>query len=36
MSSHWLRCKRSTESKNPKFVKTKNRRIMQEKPRKNY
>ena len=28
MVSYCLKCRKNTESKNPKFVKTKNRRIM--------
>ena len=28
MTSYYLNCRKSTESKNPKFVKTKNGRIM--------
>ena len=28
MLSYWLKCRKSTESKNPKVVKTKNRRAM--------
>ena len=28
MTSHWLKCRKNTETKNPKFIKIKNRRIM--------